>query len=193
VTATVPAELVIETERLWIRQWRDADAPRVLDIQSRWEVVRWLDDDPQVMTTLDEAHEQVATWRRAGERHGSPCGHWAVEDKASGTVVGATMLLTLPGLNRPPGVREIQVGWHLHPDSTGRGYAREAAGAALAYGLDQGLDVVRALMFADNVPSAKVARALGMREVGVVEDRWYPGTSLVFVSPPDSESVGTFR
>jgi hypothetical protein len=73
----VPAELVSETERLWIREWNQADADRVLDIQSRWEVVRWLDDDADVMVDLDQARERIARWRSIPVREGTPCGHWA--------------------------------------------------------------------------------------------------------------------
>ena len=189
----VPAELVSETERLWIREWNQADADRVLDIQSRWEVVRWLDADADVMVDLDQARERIARWRSIPEREGTPCGHWAVEVKDTGVVVGAVLLVLMPSLNRPAGAREIQVGWHLHPDSLGRGYAREAAAAALAYGFEHGLRTIHALMYVDNHPSAKVARALGMSELDPVTDQWYPGESRVFVTTADSESPGSLR
>jgi len=178
--------LVTQTDRLRIRQWMPDDAERVLDIQSRWEVVRWLDDDATVMADLDEAHERIERWRRTPERDGAPCGHWAVEVTETAAVVGAVLLVPLPKLNRPPGRRELQVGWHLHPDFTGKGYAREAAAAALAYGFGHGLETIRALMFVDNEPSARVARALGMRQCPAVSDQWYPGDSLVFVATADS-------
>lgn len=182
---SAPDELVFETERTWVRQWRESDADRVLDINSRWDVVRWLDDDPTVMTHLGEAIEKIAVWRTIAARDGEPCGFWAVEDKATGLAVGATNLLPLPTLNRDS-TREIQVGWHLHPDSTGRGYAREAAAGALAYGFAHGLTGIRALMYIDNAPSAKVALAIGMDDLGVVTDQWYAGQSRAFRTTADS-------
>jgi RimJ/RimL family protein N-acetyltransferase len=185
--------VVAETDRLLIRAWTQGDAERVLDIQSRWDVVRWLDDDAQVMSDLDEAHERIDRWRSIPAREGEPCGHWAVEVKESGVLAGAVLLVLLPTLNRPPGAREIQVGWHLHPDSTGRGYAREAAAAALAYGFGQGLRTIWALMYVDNAPSARVARAVGMTQLPTVTDQWYSGDSLVFVATADSEPGADLR
>jgi RimJ/RimL family protein N-acetyltransferase len=190
---SVRVEVIAGTDRLLVRQWRRSDAERVLDIQSRWEVVRWLDDDARVLTDLDQAAERIDGWQGVTAKDGAPCGHWAVEVKDTGVVAGAVMLLPLPTLNRPAGVRECQVGWHLHPDSHGRGYAREAAAAALAYGFGNGLRTIHALMYVDNIPSAKVARALGMAERGVVTDQWYPGDNLVFVATADSEPEAILR
>lgn len=180
-----PDELVFETERTWVRQWRESDADRVLDINSRWDVVRWLDDDPTVMTHRDEAVDRIASWRGIRERLGEPCGQWAVQDRETGVTVGCVLLVPLPTLNRD-GTREIQVGWHLHPDSTGRGYAREAATGALAYGFAHGLTEIRALMYTDNDPSVKVALAIGMDDLGVATDQWYAGDSRVFWTTADS-------
>jgi hypothetical protein len=48
----------IETERLILRAYTDADAPRVLSIHGRLDVIRWLDNPPYTpMTRLDEAHD----------------------------------------------------------------------------------------------------------------------------------------
>lgn len=188
-----PEELVFETDRLWIRQWNQSDAERVLDIQGRWDVVRWLDDDAQVIACLDQARECIDRRREITATQGEPCGHWAVEVKGTGVVAGAVLLMLLPTLNRPPDIREIQIGWHLHPDSSGRGYAREAATAALAYGFHQGLETIRALMFVDNNRSARVAQAAGMTPEGTVTDQWYAGDSLLFVATADSETDGVLR
>ena len=120
--------LVAETDRLVIRPWRVEEAPRVLDIQSRMEVVKWLgDDEPVLMKDLDQARERIDSYHQ--RRRTSP-GFWAIEERGTGQVVGSVLLLTLP--NAEDG--EVEIGWHLHPDSWGHGYASEAAGAVLAYG-----------------------------------------------------------
>ena len=46
----------------------------------------------------------------------------------------------------PNGVGEVEVGWHLHPDSWGRGYATEAARAVIAQGFEAGLPEVYAVV-----------------------------------------------
>lgn len=165
------SETHLATERLDLRRWREADAPRVLDIHSRPEVTRWLGDGPPVLLAgLDAARERIAGDNRVAQTPG--LGHWAVEVRATGVVAGSVMLVHLPGST------DVQVGWHLHPDSVGHGYAREAAAAVLDHGLGTH-DEVWALTHLDNYPSLAVARAIGMTDLGVT-DRWYGSGSRVF-------------
>ncbi len=166
---------LLRTARLDVRRWRDADAPRVLDLHSRPEVVRWLGDDVAPMRTLAQARERIAGDNAVADH--PPRGHWAVEVRETGVVAGSVMLVALPGE-----AERVQVGWHLHPDSTGRGYAREAAAAVLQRGLRQ-LPEVLALTHLDNYPSQRVALAIGMVEVGLTE-RWYAGPSRLFRAVP---------
>lgn len=164
----------LETERLLIRPWRHADAPRLLDLLSRLEVVKWLGDgEPVLMKDLDEAHTRV---NRYAERDDPPLGMWAVERRSDGIVLGTVLLLTLP--NDDHG--EVEIGWHLHPDAWGHGYATEAARAVLEHGFAGGLREIIAVSHTDNEPSQAVMRRLGMEDRGVVE-KWYEGESACFV------------
>lgn len=165
----------IETERLILRPYEDSDAERVLDIHSRLEVIRWFSNPPWTpMPDLDAARAWIDNWRtkRAGDVR---FGGWAMEVKATGVVAGTVVLGLLPN-----GDGEIQVGWHLHPDSTGNGYVTEGAAKLLDFGFANGLDEVWCGMFTDNDASAAVARRLGLPEIGVIDDPWYGGQSLVF-------------
>ena len=74
---------------------------------------------------------------------------------------------------------EVEMGWHLHPDSWGHGYASEAAEAVLGWGLAHGLPEVYALTHLDNYPSQAVARRIGMEDLGET-DKWYDGPSSLF-------------
>ncbi len=165
---------IAETERLVIRPWRLEEAPRVLDILSRVEVVKWLDDgEPKLMKDLDEARAQI---RRTHVRsEDPPRGFWAIEVRATGEVAGSVMLLTLPNAEHD----EVEIGWHLHPDSWGKGYASEAASAVLAYGLGHGLPQILALTHLDNYPSQGLARRIGMESLGRT-DEWYDEPSELF-------------
>ena len=50
----------IETERLVLRAYTEADAPRVLDIHSRLDVIKWLGNPPYVpMATLEIGRAHV--------------------------------------------------------------------------------------------------------------------------------------
>lgn len=64
-------------------------------------------------------------------------GRWAVVSRSSGISVGTVILQPLPD-----GDGEVEIGWHLHPDSWGKGFASEAAGAVLGRGFADGLPEV---------------------------------------------------
>ena len=165
---------MLHTDRLTIRPWRDDDAPRLLDILGRPEVMRWLGDgEPEPLRDLDEALAKIARFRERSTT--PPLGGWAVEVTGTDVVAGSVLLLTLP--NAEAG--EVEIGWWLHPDSQGRGYAVEAADAVLADGFGHGLTEIHALTHTDNHPSMGVCRRLGMRDLGVVE-QWYDGPSQLF-------------
>lgn len=170
----VAADAPLVTERLVIRPWRHEEAPRMLDIMSRLEVMRWLGDgEPVLMETLEQAHARID---RLVERSAPPPRiYWAVEVRETGLVAGSVLLLTLPNAEHG----EVEIGWHLHPDSWGHGYATEAARAVLAHGFAGGLPEIWAVTHLDNTRSQNVCRRLGMTDVGVAE-RWYEGPSRLF-------------
>jgi RimJ/RimL family protein N-acetyltransferase len=168
----------LETERLVVRPWRDEEAPRLLDILSRIEVVKWLGDgEPVLMKDLDEARMRIDRYRIRSEH--PPLGFWAVEVRATGRVAGSVLLVELPNAED----HEVEVGWHLHPDSWGHGYASEAATAVLRHAFDHGLPEVHAVTHLGNDASMAVARRAGMRHTGVV-DTWYDEPSEHFVATP---------
>ena len=73
----------------------------------------------------------------------------------------------------------IEVGWHLHPQHQGQGFATEAAGALLAAAATAGIGEVLALTDLDNVRSQAIAARLGMSDEGTT-DRWFGLTARQF-------------
>ena len=170
--------MLISTERLRIRDWTPDDAPAALDLLSRIEVVKWLGDGPpQLCADLDDARTRIERWR---SRDHPPLGHWAIEvadpGELHGRVIGTVLLLTLPNAEDA----EVEIGWHLHPDAWGHGYASEAARAVLAHGFAAGLEEINAVTHLTNAPSQAVCRRIGMEHRGVVH-RWYEEPSEHFV------------
>ncbi|SOC49393.1 Acetyltransferase (GNAT) domain-containing protein [Blastococcus aggregatus] len=94
-------------------------------------------------------------------------GCWAVEPGDGGPPAGTLLLKPLPH-----GVGEVEVGWHLHPDSWGRGYATEAAVAIIERAFAAGVPEVYAVVRPGNEPSLAVCRRLGMQPLGRMT-RWY--------------------
>lgn len=167
----------IETSRLLLRPYGHGDDARVLDILSRTEVIRWLGNPPFVpMPDLGAAHAWIDRWHA---REDMP-GDWAraVEVKETGVVAGTVLVAPLERVNGGY-AGEHEVGWHLHPDSVGHGYATEAAEAVVGRVLAE-MDELWCGMYPDNEPSAEVARRVGLPELGVLPDPWYGGESRMF-------------
>jgi len=159
--------VVYETERLIVRPWThgESDVDRIFDTYSRWEVARWLGATPRALTAREEADAAVDRWAGRASADGR-FGVWAIEVRDTGALAGTVLLVNLPDSE------EIEVGWHLHPDSWGYGYATEAARGAIAKGFTEGLDEIFAVVRPDNERSLAVCRRLGMTHLGS-SDRWY--------------------
>jgi RimJ/RimL family protein N-acetyltransferase len=170
------AEDPLETDRLVLRRWREQDAPRLYDIQSRRDVVQWLSDDfdnPELIKDVDDARGRIGRYEKVFAE--PPQGIWAIVPRDGDDVpAGAILLKTLPHAEHG----EIEIGWWLHPDSHGNGYATEGATAVLDHAFTGGLGEVWAVMYPANMPSRAVMTRLGMTDLGVHE-RWYPGESQV--------------
>ena len=164
-------KVVYETDRLVVRDWVDTDGDRVFDIYRRWEVSRWLGAEPRVMTDRDAAARVIERWN---ERNQDPTyGVWAAEERTTGVVAGTVLLVPLPDPSDGTASKgEVEVGWHFHPDSWGRGLATEAARGAIAHGFKSGLSAIYAVVRPDNAASLAVCRRLDMRSIGR-SSRWY--------------------
>ena len=172
---------VFRTERLDVREWNRADAERFLDMYSRDDVVRFLGSTPTPVRSLDEAYERIA--RRADYNAtaapGEPYGSWAVVVRDSGVVAGTVALVPVDGAGGPDA--DVEVAWHLHPDSRGRGYATEAARAAFDRGHDAGIAEILALTDPANTPSQAVCRRLGL-ELVETSGRYYGKPLMIWRS-----------
>jgi RimJ/RimL family protein N-acetyltransferase len=158
-----PGVELLCTGRLRLRAWtaEDADLARLADLYSREEVTRWLGGGPTIPPA--ELVERWALVHRIDPAHGC----WAIDPLDGGPTAGTVLLKPLPN-----GVGEVEVGWHLHPDSWGHGYATEAARAVVDRAFDDGLLEVYAVVRPGNEPSLGVCRRLGMRPLGRTT-RWY--------------------
>ena len=146
----------IDAERLRLRRMRADDLDDVHAYLGRDDVATYLTHGARSREEVAAAvAEYAAATRIAGD------GDWiqpAIE--VDGRVVGHLYL-------KLHSIRHLgaEIGWTLHPDAAGRGYATEAATALLdvAFG-DMGLHRVRAELDPRNAASVALCRRLGMRE-----------------------------
>lgn len=166
----------LATARLQLRPWRADEADAAFAIYSRWEVARWLGATPKAWTDPAEADPAIARWSAfPGPLHGV----WAVVPHGASEPIGTVLLKPLPRSGTGEPTPDTEVGWHLHPDAWGRGFATEAAGRLLAHAWDHGLTEVFAVTYPDNGPSQAVCGRLGMARLGLT-DRYYGITCELF-------------
>lgn len=167
---------MIETKRLTIRRFTADDADELFDIFSRTEVARW-SGAGNAMTHRDEA---VARIERMPERTGShpAAGVFAIVRHEESRVVGMVLLVPIPA--SPGSDRDdLEIGWHLHPDVWGRGYATEAATALVERAWTADIPELIAVTNPVNGPSQAVCGRLGMTDLGLRDD-WYAQTLRAF-------------
>ena len=96
--------------------------------------------------------------QRLGQWELRGTGQWALEEKASGAFVGRAGT-HWPERDDWPG---IEIGWALHPDHWGKGYATEAGAAAVEYAFaHHDVDALYSVILPENTASQAVARRLG--------------------------------
>jgi ribosomal-protein-alanine N-acetyltransferase len=145
---------VIETERLILRQWRDADKAPFAALNADPAVMQFM---PSALTR-EQSDALVDRFSAMLEAEGMT--FYAVEERSSGDFVGAVGLFPVGHLPFAPAV---EIGWRLGVDSWGKGYASEAARAALAQAFDSlGLDEIVAYTAAPNLRSQRVMERIGM-------------------------------
>jgi RimJ/RimL family protein N-acetyltransferase len=162
-----------ETDRLVVRLYSQHDAAFVVDMYGRREVLQFLGTSATVLRSLKQASAAIDRWRAVSDPN-PLLGFWAVTLK-TGEPVGTVLLKRAPlsASERPLALSsDLEVGWHLHPDQWGRGFATEAAAGALRRAFDSGVDEVIAIILPANERSKLVAGRLGMRYAGMT-DRYY--------------------
>lgn len=150
-------ELPIVTERLTLRSFERGDHEPLADLYTRADVVRFLYTD---VWTERQAEAQLLL-KMSGARllHEGDVLTLAVVPRGGDRLVGE-VLIKWRSARRKIG----ELGYVLHPDVHGLGYATEAGRAMLRLAFDAiGLQVVQARCDARNAASVAVMTRLGMR------------------------------
>jgi RimJ/RimL family protein N-acetyltransferase len=166
----VQPEWPIETERLTLRPFAEADFDAFYEIHSNVEVARWLYHDARTEAeTREHLARKIAATAWSGEADWLSC---AVLVRETGDLVGDIGMNWL-SVEHKTG----EIGFLFNPRFQGNGYATEAAGALVSWGFDgAGLHRVIGRTEARNVASARVLEKLGMRREGhLVENEWVKG------------------
>ena len=145
----------LTTGRLYLRRPNDGDVAAIMNIAGDREIARRLARVPHPYGAADARYflEQVVPVEWV----------WAMTPKGSDTLIGVV------GLTPGSGEHTAELGYWLSPDHWRRGFATEAAGAAVSFGFGMlGLPYLTSGYFADNPASGRVLEKLGFIETGRV-------------------------
>jgi RimJ/RimL family protein N-acetyltransferase len=145
---------LIETDRLTLRRWRGDDVAPNTAMLSDPGTARFITADGKPVT------DALVGWRNAAIMSGHwvlhDVGMFVVEETSTGKFVGRV------GPWFPPGWPGFEVGWGIGREFRGKGYAVEAARAAIDWSFATfELDRIIHCIDQENTASQAVARRLG--------------------------------
>ena len=154
---------VLRTARLGLRRYVAGDAAALLDVFGDAYAARFypaMNDPLRISKWID--------WNLQNyEQHGF--GLWAVERLSDGRFIGDAGLT----MQTIEGVPRHEIGYHLHRDDRGLGYATEAARACLDFAFEHiGAGFVCSVVHPENAASAKVAQRV---HATMREFEWHSG------------------
>jgi RimJ/RimL family protein N-acetyltransferase len=160
-------QVLLETERLVLRRFTNADIDNLVA----------LDSDPDVMhfitggrtTPRDEIENDILpAFLRYYERY-EGYGFWAVIEKSTGDFLGWFHFRPAPG--SPPD--EVELGYRLHKSAWGKGYGTEGSRALIHKGFTElGVQRVVASAMAVNLASRRVMEKSGLTLARTFHQEW---------------------
>lgn len=147
----------IYTERLLLRGWKPDDHAPFAAMCADPDVMRYIGNGKT--RTADDAARYIASFEEEWNERGF--GLFAVEFKQTGDLIGFT------GLSWPDFLPEVfpsvEIGWRFSKLSWGKGFASEAAAAALSFGVNElGITDIVSIYQLENGASARIMQKLGM-------------------------------
>lgn len=161
--------VVLETERLVLREFEPADTDALFEILGDPLAMRFYPAPFPRAEVEDWIRRNRVRYRDAG------LGLWAMLLKDSGQLIGDCGCYVRDVL----GNMEYELGWHVRRDLWGRGYASEAARHCIEYAFYKlGAERIIALIRPENLSSCRVAEKNGMTCERVIS--WYGYNHCVY-------------
>lgn len=153
---------VLESERIRLRPFTEADVPRLVEACTDPLSRHFLAGLPQPYTpAVARSYIHDCVWQAATGAKAT----WAIADRTTDELIGNISVMDMLGINAGAG----EIGYWLHPDARGRGLMTEATRMVVRHALDpEGLNRRRLVLYAavDNPASNAVAVAAGYTYYG---------------------------
>ena len=152
-------DLIIETERLLMREFLPSDAEAFFKMDKNPEVHKYLWNKP--ITEIDETHNAIVTIRQ--QYVDNSIGRFAIILKETNQFIGwAGLKYNTKMVNNK--IHFYDIGYRLNEDFWGKGYASEASFAWLDYGFDvMNIQKMTAAAHTENTASNRILKKIGMK------------------------------
>lgn len=151
--------LVIETERLLLREMRHDDAKQLFAMDSNSNVHKYLWNKPY--TSIDQVHDYITYIHKQYENNN--IGRFSTVLKDTGELIGWTGIKYINDHTENGKTNFYDYGYRLAEEFWNKGYATEASIAWLDYGFKKmNIDKMNAYTHFDNGASNHVLQKIGM-------------------------------
>lgn len=181
----------LQSKRLYLRQWQDSDFDVFAQMSADLKVMQYF---PNTLSAAESTQLAKKCQQLIADKG---WGFWAVSLKDTTQLAAGqdTNFIGFVGLHEPqaglPFTPCIEIGWRLHSDYWGQGYATEAAQIALDFAFDnliindKPIDKVVAFTAAINQPSRQVMQRLGMLRQNITDtQRDFEHPAIPKLDPP---------
>jgi ribosomal-protein-alanine N-acetyltransferase len=155
--------IILETERLYLREFTTDDAQLLVDLNANPEVIKYVHELPVDIEKALDVLENIILPQYKLYNHG----RWAVHLKENDEFIGWC------GLKYVKERDEIDLGYRFFQQHWGKGYATESAKAAIDFGKNAlQLPHIMAQAHVENIASQNVLEKCGLqfRSEGIVDN-----------------------
>jgi RimJ/RimL family protein N-acetyltransferase len=160
-------QVFLETERLWLRRFTEADGDNLVDLDSDPDVMHFITGGrPTPRAVIQD--DILPAFLRYYERFAG-YGFWAAIEKPGGEFLG--WFHFRPSEGAAPD--EVELGYRLRKSAWGKGYGTEGSRALIRKGFtDHGVRRVVASTMAVNTASRRVMEKAGLTLVRTFHQEW---------------------
>ncbi len=166
----MPTVSTIDTDRLRLRPFAETDLDALANILARPDVMEYLYDEPRTRSEVAAVLKRQMTMNHL--THQGDDLMLAMENRATGELIGSVNLIW-----RSQEHQQGEIGYTLHPDFQGHGYASEAARAMLRFGFhDMKLHRICGVCDERNLRSRRLMERIGMQQEALLRQvEWVKG------------------
>ncbi|MBC8047094.1 MAG: GNAT family N-acetyltransferase [Fimbriimonadaceae bacterium] len=163
-------KIILESERLYLREWTDADIDLVFELDTDEDIMRYIRPPSKTQEDVMKAYEKIKNTSPDDKRFGN----WICVEKETDRRIGSFVL------RKNANGDGYEFGYRFSKSSWGKGYATEMSKAIIEYAFTVcKLDSLCALTHPENTASQNVLLKCGLKfEKNIIDDL---GEAKVFV------------